>query len=93
MKTHHLIIAVGAALFALTGVALSGFGKLPATEVSMKGDRLDVIEQAQRCVGSSMMAACADDAATERAIARNSATIQVYSAPGETIIVRTKVGI
>jgi hypothetical protein len=92
MKTHHLIIAVGAALFALTGVALSGFGKMPATEVSAKGDRLDVIEQAQRCSGSSMMAACADDAATERALARNNATIQVYETAGETIIVRTKVG-
>ena len=92
MKSHQIIIAAGIALFAFTAYALSGVAQLPAPASLAKADRLDVMEQAQRCASSSMMAACADEAAATAAFSRGGSVIQVFEEPGTTILVRSKVG-
>jgi hypothetical protein len=92
MKSHQIIIAAGFALFAFAAYALPGVTNVPVHASLAKGDRLDVMEQAQRCAGSSMMAACADDAAADAAFGRGGSFIQVFEQPGTTILVRSKVG-
>ena len=92
MKSHQIIIAAGFALFALAAYAMPGITNIPIRASIAKADRLDVMEQAQRCAGSSMMAACADDAAASAAFGRGGNFIQVFEEPGTTILVRSKVG-
>ena len=94
MKKHHLVLALVGGLFLATGASILGMAKLPVVKIaaSTRGDRLDVTERAQRCAGASVIAACADSEDTSAARARASNLVQVFEKPGETILVRVKLG-
>ena len=94
MKPRRSVLAVGGGLFVLAAASLLDMAKVPAPAVLARGDRLDVAEAASRCSLGSLMAACATDpqADVERAKARTGAMIQVFERPGETILVRVKLG-
>jgi hypothetical protein len=92
MKARRTVIAVGGALFALSAAALLDMRSAPAPEVTAaRGDRLDVMEQASRCAGSSLIAACADDTAAATSV-RSASMLQVFEKPNQTILVRVKLG-
>lgn len=92
MPTHPFLMTTAFALFLLTCIALAGFGKQTTPTLSLKGDRLDLVEKTGPCRGTLIATACAGDEDAARAFHSNKATIQVYEKAGETILVRTKIG-
>ncbi|MDQ0468397.1 hypothetical protein [Labrys wisconsinensis] len=94
MRPRRSVLAVGGGLFVLAAASLLDMAKVPTPVAAARGDRLDVAEAASRCSLGSLMAACAtapmDD--VERAKARTGALIQVFEKPGETILVRVRLG-
>jgi hypothetical protein len=95
MKPHRTVLAVGGGMFILAAAAMLDMARVPAPEASVaaRGDRLDISETSS-CGSISMIAACADDAFAdiERARSTNASMIQVFEKPGETILVRVKIG-
>ena len=94
MKPRRTVIAVGGGMMVLAAASLLDMARVPAPEAAARGDRLDVSEQASRCGVVSMIAACADDAFSdiERAKTRNGSMLQVFEKPGQTILVKVKLG-
>lgn len=95
MKPRRSVLAVGGGLLVIAAASPLDMAKVPAPAVAAaRGDRLDVAEAAARCSLGSLITACANDPQTDisRAKARTGAMIQVFEKPGETILVRVKLG-
>jgi hypothetical protein len=94
MKPRRTVLAVGGGLFVLAAAAMLDAAHVPSSTAAPRGDRLDVAELAGKCGVASMIAACADDAFAdiERIKAQNGSMIQVFEKPGQTILVRVKLG-
>jgi hypothetical protein len=94
MNPRRTVFAVGGGIMVLAAAAMLDTARLPAPDVAARGDRLDVAERASACGVVSMIAACADDAFgdLERAKTRTASMIQVFEKPGQTILVRVKLG-
>jgi hypothetical protein len=81
-------------MFVLAAAAMLDMARVPGPDAAPRGDRLDVAERASRCGVVSMIAACANDAFAdlERVKTRNGSMLQVFERPGQTILVRVKLG-
>jgi hypothetical protein len=94
MKPRRTVVAVCGGLFVLAAAATLDAARVPSNLVAERGDRLDIAEHTAKCGVVSMIAACADDAFNDvaRGYSRNAAMLQVFEKPGETYLVRVKLG-
>jgi hypothetical protein len=95
MKPRRSVLAVGGGMMVLAAAAMLDMVRVtPGAELAQRGDRLDVAEQASRCGVVSMIAACADDAFSDlqRARTAKGSMLQVFEKPGQTILVKVKLG-
>ena len=94
MKPRRTVLAVGGGMMVLAAAAMLDMARVPSPVEASRGDRLDVAERASRCGVVSMIAACADDAFADLAKAKtqNAALMQVFEKPGQTILVRVRLG-
>jgi hypothetical protein len=90
MKPRRTVIAVCGGMFVLAAASMLDAARVSSSTVASRGDRLDISEQAARCGLSSVIAACADPAAAGET--KSASMIQVFEKPGETILVRVKLG-
>ena len=91
MKPRRTVIAVCGGMFVLAAASMLDAARVPSSTLAARGDRLDVAEQAAKCAVSSVIAACADNTAAAGAT-KAASMIQVFEKPGETILVRVKIG-
>ena len=91
MKPRRTVIAVCGGMFVLAAASMLDAARVPSSTVAARGDKLDVAEQAAKCGVSSIIAACADSTAASGEM-KAASMIQVFEKPGETILVRVKVG-
>ena len=96
MKPRRTVLAIGSGIFVLAAAAMLDMARVPAPDmtVAARGDRLDISDKASRCGAVSMIAACADDAFADIARSRSTqaSMLQVFEKPGETYLVRVKLG-
>jgi hypothetical protein len=94
MKPPRAVVAILGGVFVLAAAAQLDTVRIPAPDpIAIRGDRLDVSEHAPPCRSTSVMAACADDTFTaSREASAGPHLVQVFEKPGETILVRAKLG-
>lgn len=91
MTSLRPALAIGASLFVLAAASLLDVARMEPQVASVRGDRQTIASAAGNCAKASLIAACAGTEKTETALPRATA-IQVFEKPGETTLVRVKLG-
>jgi len=92
MTSLRPALAIGGSLFVLAAASLLDVARMEPQQVaSVRGDRQAIASVAGDCAKDSLIAACAGTQKTDTALPRATA-IQVFEKPGETTLVRVKLG-
>ncbi|MDQ0392842.1 hypothetical protein [Labrys monachus] len=91
MTSLRPALAIGASLFVLAGASLLDVARMEPQAASVRGDRQASVDTTPGCARDSLIAACAGTQGNVAAM-RPATSIQVFERPGETMLVRVKLG-